>query len=389
MVQVALQKGINVLHQHIPQWSIEKELFVRLTPCRNCYGYDHRLKDCKVEKKVRCTYCAGEHKQNECKANQPCCINCGGQHRTLAAACKIRKELIKQKSGDIRANARSQSQHRQYSSYATAATGSNSIGPKTNSNSVPGLTKNETKEIITTIMSAIVFSHYVEAIEPGSFQRNMNEMFKKNGLKPVNFPTPPMNDVILQSCREVFTFPTDIETETDNTDPTTENDDTTFRPVDKTSMTTTSNFLRFVFRTSKWCKWHFKRASMSYTNISPSGVSRRSCLCVSPLAEIAMGMTTGSRIARLKRKSDAHTVQENTSKMSVRPTNLAASTVVVNTEHWQQLAKFGKSLSSKKVGTFVRMHAPSPNTDNTPVMPQQPLVAIALDQRQTVTVYPV
>ena len=129
---------------------------------------------------------------------------------------------------------------------------------------------------------------------------------------------------------------------------------------------------------------------MSSTNISPSGVSRRSCLCVSPLAGIAMGMTTGSRIARLKRKSDAPTVQETTSKMSVRPTNLAASTAVVNTEHWQQLAKFEKSLSSKKVGTFVRMHAPSPNIDNTPVMPQQPLVAIiVLDQRQTITVYPV
>ena len=162
MVLVALQKGINVLHQHIPQWSIEKELFVCLTPCRNCYRYDHRFKDCKAEKKARCTYCAGDHRQNECTANQPCCINCGGQHRMLAAACKIRKELIKQKSEEIRANARSQSQHRPYSSYATAASGGQSIGSKTNS--MPGLTKNKTKEIITTIMSAIVFSHYVEAI---------------------------------------------------------------------------------------------------------------------------------------------------------------------------------------------------------------------------------
>ena len=177
MVQAALQKGINVLHQHIPQWSVKNELFVRLTTCRNCYLYDYRFKDCKAEKKVRYTYCAGDHKQNEYTANQPCCINCGGQHRTLATACKIRKELIKQKSGEIRANACSQSQHRQYSSYATAAGSSNSNGPKTNS--VPGLTKNETKEIITTIMSAIVFSHYVEAIEPGSFQRNMTEMLKK------------------------------------------------------------------------------------------------------------------------------------------------------------------------------------------------------------------
>ena len=148
MVQVALQKGINVLHQHIPPWSIEKELFVRLTPCRNCYGYDHRLKDCKAEKKDRCTYCAEEHKESECKANQPCCINCGGQHRTLAAACKIRKELIKQKSGDIRANARSQSQHRQYTSYASAATGSNNTGPQKTSTVYPASLKMRPKKLL-------------------------------------------------------------------------------------------------------------------------------------------------------------------------------------------------------------------------------------------------
>ena len=39
-------------------------------------------------------------------------------------------------------------------------------------------------------MSAIVFSHYVEAIGPGSLQKSMTEMFEKKGLMPVNFPTP-------------------------------------------------------------------------------------------------------------------------------------------------------------------------------------------------------
>ena len=52
MVQVALDKGIKVLHQYIPKWDIEKELLIRLNPCRNCYQYDHRLKDCKEEKKA-------------------------------------------------------------------------------------------------------------------------------------------------------------------------------------------------------------------------------------------------------------------------------------------------------------------------------------------------
>ena len=62
MVQVAIEKGIVILHQHIPHWNIEKELFIRLTPCRNCYQYNHREKDCKEAKTIRCTFCAGEHK---------------------------------------------------------------------------------------------------------------------------------------------------------------------------------------------------------------------------------------------------------------------------------------------------------------------------------------
>ena len=205
MAQVALQKGINILNQHIPHWSIEKELFVRLTPCRNCFKYNHKTKDCKEEKKLRCTYCSEEHKQQDCKATHPRCINCGGPHRTLAAACKVRKDLIKQKSVEVRDTIKSQTQHQQYANYAAAAAATPGTTSATNvSKGAPGLSKAETKEIVTTIMSAIVYSHYVEALQPGSFQTTMTDMYKLNGLKPVNFPAPPMNDIILQSCREAF-----------------------------------------------------------------------------------------------------------------------------------------------------------------------------------------
>ena len=105
---------------------------------------------------------------------------------------------------------------------------------------VPGLSKSETKGIITTIMSAIVYSHYMEAINPGSFQNNMNDIYKCNGLKPINFPTPPMTDIVLQSCREVFlgTQESSIEEETDRqtvdnaTDKQTNNDELTLKLVD-------------------------------------------------------------------------------------------------------------------------------------------------------------
>ena len=83
-------------------------------------------------------------------------------------------------------------------------------------------------------MSAIVYLHYVEAIQPGSFQESMRDMYKCNGLKPSNFPTPPMADMVAQTYKEVFlnTYDGKIEDETDNltTDNTqTDNDNLTLR----------------------------------------------------------------------------------------------------------------------------------------------------------------
>ena len=60
---------------------------------------------------MRCMYCGEGHKQQDCNAAVPKCINCGEAHRTLAAACRIRKELIKKRTREIRD--RSKSRNRQ------------------------------------------------------------------------------------------------------------------------------------------------------------------------------------------------------------------------------------------------------------------------------------
>ena len=115
MAQNALDKGMIILQQSIPKWNLEREIFVRLTPCRNCFKYEHKFIECKEEKRDRCMYCAGNHRQHDCKEETPCCINCGGQHRTLAAACKVHKDLIKKRSEDIRKHAH---MNKQMGSYA-------------------------------------------------------------------------------------------------------------------------------------------------------------------------------------------------------------------------------------------------------------------------------
>ena len=208
MAQTAIQKGVVILHQYIPPTSIEKEIFVKLVPCRNCYGYDHREKDCTKEKKQRCAFCAGEHIQRDCKETEPRCINCGGQHRTLAAACRIRKDIIKNRSKEYRE--RSRSRKRQQQSYAAATRAgitfgdAGSTGAPTQSAGITPLSSEETKNIVTTILSAVVYAQYMEALEPGTYQKNISEMYKLNGLPPVKFPPPNMTETVTKVCRELF-----------------------------------------------------------------------------------------------------------------------------------------------------------------------------------------
>ena len=202
MVQTALTKGIVILHQFIPHWNAEKEIFVRLTPCRNCFSYDHKIRDCPREKKMRCTFCREERKQQECKATVPKCINCGKAHHTLAAARKIRKELIKKTSKEVRE--RSKSRNRQggmqgpMEAQSYSETARERSGPETSP-----LTNEETK-MLTVIMSAIVYGHYMETLVPGSFQDNVNGVYRLNGLRTVNFPSPTMTISVMEACREVF-----------------------------------------------------------------------------------------------------------------------------------------------------------------------------------------
>ena len=44
----------------------------------------------------------------------------------------------------------------------------------------------------------------MEALEPGSYQRNIDEIYKLNGLPPIKFPPPRMTGAVLQACREIF-----------------------------------------------------------------------------------------------------------------------------------------------------------------------------------------
>ena len=93
---------IIILNQRILARRIEKEIFVKLMLCNNCYGYDHETKNCTKEKLALCVYCGEEgHKQNNWRSETPRCLNCSRAHRMLVAQCRIRKDLIKSRKKEI------------------------------------------------------------------------------------------------------------------------------------------------------------------------------------------------------------------------------------------------------------------------------------------------
>ena len=81
MAKKVLCNGLLVLNQRVKPNQIEKEIFVKITPCTNCYKYDHMTSSCPREKMLLCAFCGGEnHKQKDCKKETPECLNFREQH---------------------------------------------------------------------------------------------------------------------------------------------------------------------------------------------------------------------------------------------------------------------------------------------------------------------
>jgi len=90
------EKGIYLFNLFVAPWQIEFERFTPLRQCMNCYGYGHIKSQCKETKSTRCSECGSStHSYRDCRSNVKKCLNCGGDHRTFANSCPVRKEAMK------------------------------------------------------------------------------------------------------------------------------------------------------------------------------------------------------------------------------------------------------------------------------------------------------
>lgn len=188
MAKKAMNNGLVMYSYHISQSQIEQEEFFPLTPCWTCYKYDHAARVCPNKDLIVCSECAQSgHRFRDCKnRDTPKCLNCAGSHRTLAAQCPIRKDIIKKK--------RDESKTRRASSQATYAQATRSTtqttkqAPIPKQSTQPATVLNLNSDLSVKILTITINAHLHNIARPGTFGRTVKHLLQLNGLPEVILP---------------------------------------------------------------------------------------------------------------------------------------------------------------------------------------------------------
>lgn len=176
--------GLRMFSMSIAPHQIQQDTYIEIKSCMRCYKLeDHISSECTrpAEYKI-CSECSEEgHTWRECTNTYKRCINCQGDHRTLAMRCQKRKDIlnIKRKEGQ---------QNTTYSNMV-----------KKNNTQQPGTTEATTvsPNTHTLIYACFMYAHIINIANPGTFQQEVNKMFKANNLPPIKTPDNPPSQAIL------------------------------------------------------------------------------------------------------------------------------------------------------------------------------------------------
>ena len=133
----------------------------------------------------KCSECAATgHTFRECKEkNNPKCLNCSGNHRTLAAACPIRKEKIKEIREQKRTNKKQfEAENKTY----CAVTKLSRELPKIAAPEQPILSLHSDTSFKAMVI--LIHAHLANIAHPGSFGATVKKLLKINNLPNVNLP---------------------------------------------------------------------------------------------------------------------------------------------------------------------------------------------------------
>ena len=189
--------GLRLFHMSIPFHNIKQEVFYNITTCYRCYELeDHFTNQCKKPSDYKvCSECSStSHTWRECLNSYKKCLNCQGDHRTLAAKCPKRKDIIKNKRANSTKNTVTYSQVTGHQMQAPFSQQPNTSSPNT-------LQTNN--EMYAKIYTCIMHAHTHNLGVPGSYNTELNNMLAMNNLPQVNAPANPPSAKILNKLPQV------------------------------------------------------------------------------------------------------------------------------------------------------------------------------------------
>ena len=184
--KTATEKGLLAFHMSIPSYNIKIDEFIPILTCMRCYSLEeHTTSKCPKPKDNKiCSECgSSSHTWRECKETNKKCINCEGQHRTLANKCPKRKEIVESKRKGKKNN---------NTTYSQITKGNNN-----NTNITSKATDLFDNDTASTILTCILHAHLGNIAHPGTYNEEVNKLFKLNKLPPIVLPDNPPSKLIL------------------------------------------------------------------------------------------------------------------------------------------------------------------------------------------------
>ncbi len=207
------EKGIPVFHMSIPAHTVKIEEYIPITTCLKCYAIeDHITSECPKPKEYKiCSECSSnDHTWRECSAsNIRKCINCKGEHRTLANKCPQRKKALEEKRQQLKNNNSTKT-------YSNVTSANKSMAPL----NLPASTPTIEKETAAKLMACLMHAHLINSTNPGTYNDEFNRALKLNNLPPIILPNNPPSKQIVNLTKEVQTPASEENTQnTENAHP--------------------------------------------------------------------------------------------------------------------------------------------------------------------------
>ena len=100
MAKKCCENGVKIENWSIPSDNVTQETYTEIRYCFKCYAIEsHTASNCPKDQHYKiCSTCSKtDHTYQNCVSNQPKCINCNQNHKTMSFSCPMRRELVKQK----------------------------------------------------------------------------------------------------------------------------------------------------------------------------------------------------------------------------------------------------------------------------------------------------